>query len=144
MFMGDYIVIEQQLGPFSFAAESVSTGTPFFAEIDEDKRNLFVDKTFPELHPTACRFLRTDGDLCRCTIHRDSPAQCKFYRCIVMQVCNSSGRNLGHITGTLALHADNPELRRVWEEVVLKRPKADKDAEPWIADFLEEKGYRVK
>ena len=58
MYLGDYIVIERQLGPFSFAAESVSTGTPFIAEIDEDKRHLFVDHTFPDQHPTACRFLR--------------------------------------------------------------------------------------
>lgn len=144
MYMGDYIVIEQQLGPFTFAAESVSTGSPFLAEIDEDKRHLFVDHTFPEQHPAACRFLRPEGDLCRCTIHRDSPAQCKFYRCNVMQVSDSSGRYLGYVTGTLALHADNPELRKVWEEVVLKRPKADKDAELWVAAFLQEKGYRVE
>lgn len=144
MYLGDYIVIEQQLGPFLFAAESVSTGTPFIAEIDEDKRHLFVDHTFPEQHPAACRFLRPDGALCRCTIHRDSPAQCKFYRCIVMNVHDSSGRMLGQVTGTLALHSDDPELRKVWEEVEHKRPKADDNAEPWIAAFLTEKGYRVK
>jgi Fe-S-cluster containining protein len=144
MYLGDYIIIEQQLGPFTFAAESVSTGTPFIAEIDEDKRHLFADPTFPDQHPTACRFLRPDGDLCRCTIHRDSPPQCKFYRCIVMRVYDRSGRRLGHITGTLALHSDNPELLRVWEEAEGKRPKNDKDAEPWIAAFLTENGYRVE
>jgi Fe-S-cluster containining protein len=144
MYLGDYIVIEQQLGPFLFAAESVSTGTPFIAEIDDDKRHLFVDLTFSEQHLAACRFLRPDGALCLCTIHRDSPAQCKFYRCIVMEVNDSSGRMLGHVTGTLALHSDDPKLRIVWEEVEHRRPKADDDAEPWIAAFLTEKGYQVK
>jgi len=144
MYLGDYIVIEQQLGPFTFAAESVSTGTPFVAEIDLDKQHLFVNRTFPDKHPTACRFLRPDGDLLRCTIHRDSPAQCKFYRCVVMRVYDRSGRKLGHVTGTLALHSDNPELRAVWEEIERKRPKADTDAEPWIAAFLKAKGYRVE
>jgi Fe-S-cluster containining protein len=144
MYLGDYIVIERQLRPFMFAVESVSTGTPFVAEVDEDKRQLFVDHTFPDKHPTACRFLRPDGDLCRCTIHRDSPAQCKFYRCVVIQIHDCSGKMLGHVTGTLALHSDNPELRNVWEEVELKRPKDDVDAEPWIAVFLTEKGYRVE
>ena len=143
MYLGDYIVIEQQVGPFTFTAESVSTGTPFVAEIDEDKRHLFADHTFPDQHPTACRFLRPDGDLIRCTIHRDSPAQCKFYRCVVMRVYDSSGRRLGHVTGTLALHSDNPELRAIWEEIERKRPISDTDAESWIADFLTVKGYRI-
>ena len=144
MYLGDYIVIEQQLGPFTFAAESVSTGTPFVAEIDLDKRHLFADHTFPDQHPTACRFLRPDGDLIRCTIHRDSPVQCKFYRCVVMRVYDSSGRPLGHMTGTLALHSDNPELRAIWEEAERKRPVVDADAESWIAAFLTEKGYHVE
>jgi Fe-S-cluster containining protein len=144
MYLGDYIVIEQQLGPFTFAGESVSTGTPFIAEIDEDKRHLFADHTFPDQHPAACPFLRPDGDLIRCTIHRDSPAQCKFYRCVLMRVSDSCGRPLGHVTGTLALHSDNPELRTVWEEAERKRPLADTDAGPWIAVFLTEKGYLVE
>lgn len=144
MYLGDYIVIEQQLEPFTFAAESVSTGTPFVAEIDEDKRHLFADHTFPDQHPAACRFLRPDGDLLRCTIHRDSPAQCKFYRCVVMRVYDRSGKQLGYVTGTLALHSDNPELRAVWEEAEKKRPKHDDPAEEWLATFLQAKGYRVE
>ena len=91
MYLGDYIVIERQTGPFEFACESVSTGTPFTAEVDEDKRTIFSDRSFPDQHPSACRFLRPDGDLLRCTIHRDSPAQCKFYRCVVMRVSDSHG-----------------------------------------------------
>ncbi len=144
MYLGDYIVIERQTGPFRFECESVSTGTPFTAEVDEDKREIFLDHSFPEHHPGACRFLRPDGDLVRCTIHRDSPAQCKFYRCVVMRVADSRGNPLGYITGTLALHADDPALRSVWDEVGRKRPKPDEEAEPWIAAFLEEKGYRVE
>jgi Fe-S-cluster containining protein len=144
MYMGDYIVIEQQLGPYTFAAESVSTGTPFIADIDENKRHLFADHTFPDQHPTACRFLRPDGNLFRCTIHRDSPAQCKFYRCVVMRVHNSQGELLGTVRGTLGLHTEDADLRAIGEEIVRKRPKEDVDAEPWIAAFLTAKGYRVE
>src|SRR5512138_2791105 len=143
MFLGDYIVIERQTGPFSFECESVSTGTPFRAEVDEDKRSIFSDRSFPEQHPSACRFLRPDGSLLRCTIHRDSPPQCKFYRCVVMRVSDTGGRLLGTVRGTLDLHSDDPGLRANWEEVLMKRPKNDADAEPWIAAFLQEKGYRV-
>lgn len=144
MYLGDYIVIERQIGPFIFACESVSTGTPFTAEVDDDKREIFLDTSFPDRNPHACRFLRPDGSLLRCTIHRDSPAQCKFYRCVAMRVFDSGGKPLGYVTGTLALHADDMALRSVWDEVELKRPKSDVDAEPWIATFLVGKGYRVE
>ena len=141
--MGDYIVIEEQTGPFLFSCESVSSGTPFIAEIDEDKRVIFSDYAFPEEHPHACRFLRPDGNLLRCTIHRDSPAQCKSFRCVAMSIADPARKPLGYITGALALHADDPGLRLVWDEVERQRPKADADAEPWIAAFLRKKGYRV-
>ncbi len=144
MYLGDYIVIEQQLGPFTFAAESVSTGTPFIAEIDEDKRHLFIDHSFPDQHPAACRFLRPDGELCRCTIHRDSPAQCKFYRCVIMRVLDHRGAVIGTVRGTLGLHTEDPALRAVRDEMDQKRPKSDAEAERWIAAFLQEKGYRVE
>jgi Fe-S-cluster containining protein len=143
MYLGDYIVIERQTGPFSFDCESVSTGTPFTAEVDEDKRIIFSDFSFPERNPTACRFLRPDGDLLRCTIHRDSPAQCKFYRCVVMRISNAAGTQLGTIRGTLDLHSDDMKLRAIWEDVVRMRPKDDREAEAWIAAFLQGIGYHV-
>ena len=144
MYLGDYIVIERQTGPFTFACESVSTGTPFTATVDPDKREIFADHTFPDQHLSACRFLRPDQDLLRCTIHRDSPAQCKFYRCVVMRVADAGGNPIGTVRGTLNLHTDDRGLRAVWEEGERIRPKADGDAEPWIAAFLREKGYRVE
>ena len=144
MYLGDYIVIEEQTGEFTFLCESVSTGTPFSAEVDEDKRVIFSDYTLPTLHPRACRFLRPDGDLLRCTIHRDSPAQCKFYRCIAMRVSDPSGRQLGYITGALALHSDDPELRAVWEDAERMRPRSDEQAEPWLVAYLLQQGYHVE
>ncbi len=144
MYLGDYIVIERQTGPFTFEGESVSTGTPFCAEIDEDKREIFNDHTFPDSHPHACRFLRPEGNLLRCTIHRDSPAQCKFYRCVVMRIADSSGREIGYVTGALALHSGDPALRSIWEEAERLRPRSDEEAEPWIAAFLRDKGYCIE
>jgi Fe-S-cluster containining protein len=143
MYLGDYIAVEEQSGLYEFRCESVSTGTPFTAVVDEDKRDIFSDFSFPEEHPHACRFLRPDGDLVRCTIHRDSPAQCKSYRCVVMRVADTRGNVLGYVTGTLALHSDDPALRVLWEEVDRKRPASDGQAEPWIAEFLTAAGYRV-
>lgn len=144
MYLGDYIVIERQIGPFEFACCSVSTDSPFTARIDEDKREIFLDHSFPDRHPSACRFLRPDGDLIRCTIHRDSPPQCKFYRCVVMKVSDASGTIVGTVTGTLALHSDNPALRRVWEEAQKRIPESLPDAEQRLQNYLEENGYRVE
>lgn len=144
MYMGDYIAIEHQIGPFEFTCESVSTGTPFIATVDEDKREIFRDTTFPDEHPTACRFLRPEGNLIRCTIHESSPCQCKFYRCVVMKVFKNDGSGIGFINGNLSLHSDDPALKVAWEEAAGKRPKSDEEAEPWITRFLSEKGYHVE
>ncbi len=144
MHLGDYIVIERQTGQFTFECECVSTGTAFTAEVDEDKHRIFSDFSFPQAHEAACPFLRPDGNLVRCTIHRDSPAQCKFYRCVAMRIFDPDGKILGYITGALALHSEDLQLRSVWEDIERGRPKSDEDAEIWIGSLLQKKGYRVE
>jgi Fe-S-cluster containining protein len=144
MYLGDYIVIEHERGPFTFDCCSVSSGTPFSAEVDYDKWHLFADRSWIDQHPAACRFLRPDGDLIRCTIHRDSPAQCKFYRCIVMRISGRSGEQIGTITGTLALHSDDLDLREVYDEAMRSIHDTDPDAEDQLEKYLREKGYRIK
>ena len=144
MAMGDYIVIDHIIGPFEFACESVSTGTPFTARVDDDKKEIFSDHTFPDQHPSACRFLRPDGSRIICTIHRDSPPQCKFYRCVVMRIFNEKGVDIGTVRGTFSLHSDDPVLRSVWEEACQKIPESDPDSEIRVQVYLEEHGYRVE
>jgi len=143
MYLGDYIAIEEQIGPFTFRCCSVSTGTEFTAEIDPDKRHLFADSGWIDRHPTACRFLRPDGDLIRCTIHRDSPAQCKSYRCAVMRIADASGNEIGRITGTLALHSDDPALRAAYDAAMDKIRKNEDGAEERLEAFLHTCGYRT-
>lgn len=144
MYMGDYIVIERQIGPFEFSCCSVSTDTPFIARVDEDNQEIFSNYSFPDQNPSACRFLRPDGPLIRCTIHRDSPPQCKFYRCIVMKVSDASGTFLGTVTGTLALHSDDPDLRQMWDEAKKCIPESLPDYEERLGSYFVEKGYRVE
>ena len=143
MYLGDYIVIEEQTGPFTFRCCSVSTGTEFVAEIDADKRHLFTDRDWIDRHPTACRFLRPDGDLIRCTIHRDSPGQCKFYRCTVMRISDPAGNEIGRITGTLALHSDDPALRAAYDAAMREIHDNDPGAEEQLESFLRKRGYRT-
>jgi len=144
MYMGDYIVIERQIGPFEFACESVSTGTPFIARIDDDKHQIFLDHTFPDQHPTACRFLRPEGDLIRCVIHDSSPGQCKYYRCIVMRVFDSHGNLTGTVTGNLSLHSNDAVLRGLWEAEERRISQISGDVEIWLQKYLEENGFRIE
>lgn len=144
MYLGDYIVINRQLGPFEFACECVSTGTEFVVCIDEDKREIFSDYRFPDMHPHACRFLRPDGNLVKCTIHRDSPAQCKFYRCVVMRIKDKTGKTFGTVTGTLNLHSEDPVLRSAWDAAEKKAPTSPEDAEEYYRNFLIGLGYCVQ
>ena len=78
MYLGDYISIDREIGPFEFECSSVSTGTPFYARVDEDKRELFLDTTWIQEHPAACRFLRPSGERIVCTIHE--------YKCSTVQI----------------------------------------------------------
>ncbi len=143
MYLGDYIIIDHQIGPFEFVCESVSTGTQFTAHIDEDKREIFCDRTFPEEHPHACRFLRPEGNLLRCTIHIDSPAQCKFYRCVIMRISDPVGNHRGSVTGTLNLHSEDTVLRTIWESAEKNIPESLPDVEERRKVYLTEHGYRV-
>lgn len=144
MCMGDYIAIGRQVGPFTFECESVSTGTPFLAVVDEDKRDIFLDTGWLESHPAACRFLRPRDDHILCTIHGTSPAQCQFYRCEVLRVHDPGGVLIGKVTGTLALHSENPALRGIWESALREIPEGSPDIEERLQRVLEDHGYRVE
>ena len=144
MYLGDYIAIERQVGPFAFECESVSTGTPFRTRVDDDKREIFLDHAWLDEHPTACRFLRPRGEHILCTIHGTSPVQCRFYRCVVMRIFDPRGILVGKVTGTLALHSDNKELREIWEAALREIPEWSGDTEDRMQKVLESHGYRVE
>ena len=144
MYLGDYLAVGEEIAPFTFACESVSTGTPFTAVVDGDKRHLFLDRSFPSEHPSACPFLRPRGDHVLCTIHGTSPVQCKFYRCVVMQIFDGKGALVGRVTGTLALHSDDRALRDVWDAALARVEEGSPDVEECLGGILEAHGYRVE
>lgn len=141
-YMGDFIVIERQTGPFDFVGCSVSTGTPFSARVDDDKHHLFSDRTWIRKHPGACPFLRPSGDRIVCTIHETSPAQCKAYRCVIARIHSPDGAAAGYVTGTLALHTSDPALWEAWKPVERMIAAYPDDAEDRIAALLTQSGYR--
>jgi hypothetical protein len=145
MYMGDYIAIERETGPFEFDCSSVSTGTPFRARVDEDKRMLFLETGWIAKHPRACRFLRpAGGSRIVCTIHETIAVQCKFYRCTVMKIFSPGGDYLGKINGNLSLHTDDKSLKKTWESADREIPWNSAGVEAWIAGFLRKNGYSVE
>ena len=145
MHLGDYIVIEEQKGPYQFLCCSVSTGTTFEAEIDEDKRIFFDDQDFLGEHPHACSFLRpSTKERIVCTIHETSPVQCKSYRCIVSEIFSKDNTRIGYITGTGALHSDDENLKNLYEKGLMAVQSSQIDKEKWLADFFIQNGYLVK
>jgi len=143
MYLGDYLVIERETAPFELACCAVSTGTEFAARIDEDKKDLFRDRSFPDAHPHACPFLRPDGPHVVCTIHGTRPVQCRAYRCVILRVSDSGGREVGKVNGTFGLCSDDPGLRAAWDLAVRAVTLTAPDAEAQLQRFLEGKGYRV-
>ncbi|MDD1656676.1 MAG: hypothetical protein LUO87_04800 [Methanomicrobiales archaeon] len=143
MYLGDYLVIEREAAPFEFACCAVSTGTEFTARIDEDKRDLFRDRSFPEAHPRACPFLRPAGPQIVCTIHDTRPVQCRAYRCVILRISRQEGKEIGKVHGTFGLFSDDPGLRAAWDEAVRAVTLTSPDAEEQLQRFLEQKGYRV-
>jgi Fe-S-cluster containining protein len=143
MHMGECIAIEEQVAPFEFICSGMATGTIFLARIDEDKRDLFSDQTWITAHPSACPFLRRANGCILCTIHEMSPVQCKAYRCTVLRIFSAGGSMIGTVTGTLALHTEDVELRAEWERARRSIVWSARDAEEQIARYFTEKGYRT-
>lgn len=144
LFLGDYIVIEQEIGPFEFQCLSVSTGTVFTARIDDDKRDIFLNISWIAEHPAACPFLRPQDDRIVCTVHETSPYQCKAYRCIILRIFSPDGQEVGRVNGTYGLITDDSELRLVWEEGKRVIDWWAGDMEDCICRFLERRGYTVQ
>ncbi len=144
MYMGQCISIDYQTGDYDFLCSSVATGATFEARVDLDKRHLFLERTWSENHPNACPFLRPSGDRVLCTIHETSPAQCKAYRCVVLWIYGRGGDLLGTVTGTLALHTEDQELRCAWEESGFSITRFLPDIEREIKTVLTKKGFRVQ
>ncbi|MDI9634160.1 MAG: YkgJ family cysteine cluster protein [Methanolinea sp.] len=141
MYLGDYIVIEKETGPFEFLACCVSTGTEFVARVDDDKRELFADRSWIAAHPRACPFLRPAGEKFSCTVHGTRPAQCRAYRCVVARIRSPDGREAGYVTGTLNLHSSDPALREAWGEVERALSRDPYLSEEEIAGILRRRGY---
>ncbi len=76
-------------------------------------------------------------------IHGASPAQCRYYRCVVMRIYDRGGDLAGKVTGTLALHSEDPVLRETWERTLAGIPEGTAGIEELLQRAFEARGYRV-
>jgi hypothetical protein len=61
-----------------------------------------------------------------------------------MQIFDQGGFPVGKVTGTLALHSDDPVLREIWERALRRIPDGSGDIEGRLRKVLESHGYRVE
>ena len=143
--MGDMIRIREELGDLEFRIFYQYTGEEKRVRVDDDKRRLFEDRTILEEEPRACPFLRRDADgLSCCTVHGTWPEICLEYSCWSMLILDSRGKRAGRIMDLGHFCADDPDLAKIWEEMV-NAPDIPRDDE-WedqVAAILATRGYRV-
>jgi Fe-S-cluster containining protein len=145
MYLGDYIVIEHQTGPFEFDAVCVSTGTEFIARVVPDKQHIFKDVSFTAGHPSACPFLRPAGDgRIVCTIHETRPHQCRAFHCTSMLVYSRGGALIGKVNGNRAVLTKDRELRELWQRTIDTIPFSSPDIEQQMREAMSRHGYRVE
>ncbi len=144
MYLGDYIIIERQTGPFEFEAACVSTGTEFITRVVPDKQHLFQDGSFSAGHPSACPFLRPAGDgRIVCTIHDSRPDQCRAFHCTSMLIYSPGGALVGKVNGNLAILTDDKGLRELWQRTIDTIPFSSPDIERRMQEVLTRHDYRV-
>ena len=145
MYLGDYIVIERQTGPFEFVATCVSTGTEFTARVVPDKQHLFSDKSFITDHPSACPFLRPAGDgRVICTVHDTRPYQCRAFHCTSMLIYSADRKLIGTVNGNLAVLTDDKELWEFWQRTIDTIPFSSPDIEGRMKEELTRYGYHIE
>jgi hypothetical protein len=61
-----------------------------------------------------------------------------------MRIFDGRGNLAGRVTGTLALHSDDPVLRGIWDSALEDIPEGVPDTEDRLGRILEDHGYRVE
>jgi hypothetical protein len=61
-----------------------------------------------------------------------------------MRVLSSTGEQAGTITGTLALHSEDPALRAEYDEAMQGIRDTAPDAEELLQEFLIRRGFKIQ
>ncbi len=145
--MGQDHTIWETRSDVEFMVNNQFTGEKILVIVDQDKKDLFFDKSIFLDEHGACPLLRYNrGDNnAYCTVHLTRPEICRDYGCRRLLILNSQGRRSGRIIYNRAFFSEDVILTKLWNECIdlLKEP----DDELWdekITSFLIHTGYTVR
>jgi Fe-S-cluster containining protein len=145
--MGQVHTIKEIRGEFEFLVNNQYTGEKTAVIVDQDKHNLFEDKSIFREQPEACPFLRyhpKDGKAF-CTVHLTRPEICRDYGCWRLLILNAQGSRSGRIMYQRAFFSDEDDLTRLWKRCI--DPINEPDDAIWeekITRILVHAGYAVR
>jgi uncharacterized protein len=145
--MGQVHTIKETRSDFEFLVNNQFTGEKTLVIVDQDKHDLFFDKSIFLNEPEACPFLRYQeaDSKAYCTVHLTRPEICRDYGCWRLLILNSQGLRAGRIMYKRAFFSEDSILTRLWKECI--EPLEEPDDELWDAQItciLIKSGYTVR
>jgi len=145
--MGQVHTIKEIRSDFEFLVNNQYTGEKTVVIVDQDKQDLFFDKSIFLDEPEACPFLRYHkaDNKAYCTVHLTRPEICRDYGCWRLLILNSQGTRAGRIMYMRAFFSEDAVLTQLWKEFM--DPLEEPDDELWdekITSLLKNAGYTVR
>jgi Fe-S-cluster containining protein len=146
MNFGELIRVEREVDDTEFYCRFLVTNEIFRARVMPEFREAFADTAEVDSHPAWCRFLRRspEGAGFVCTVHDSNASICREFRCCVMRIYDSTGKQAGKVGGNRSLISEDEDLLRIFREKVAGvRGSSMKE---WLENAgrtLVEAGYRV-
>jgi Fe-S-cluster containining protein len=146
MNFGELIRIERELSDIESSCRFLITNEVFRARIMPEWREVFSHTTESDANPSWCRFLRRspDGPGFVCTIHDSNASICREFRCCVMRIYDSTGKQIGKVGGNRSLISEDEDLRGIFREQVAGIESSS--MRDWLGKAgkaLSSAGYRV-
>lgn len=145
--MGQVHTICETRSDVEFLVNNQYTGEKTLVIVEQDKWDIFFDKSIFLDEPDACPFLRyrKTENKAYCTVHLTRPEICRDYGCWRLLILNSQGTRSGRIMYKRAFFSDDIILTQLWNECIgtLEEP----DDELWdekITRLLINAGYTVR
>jgi len=144
--LGTVIKIERKAGPRDYYCRDAISGNlslvhiepPYFPNFEENLSG--VRET-----GKRCPFLVLMPEGYTCAVYQTRPLICREFRCCTMRVFSSGGNPEGTVKGRRSLTTGNPDLRKIWDTLVV--PLHEEHDGRWnmlVKTILEKAGFIVE
>ena len=118
--MGQVHTICETRSDVEFLVNNQYTGEKTLVTVEQDKWDIFFDKSIFLDEPDACPFLRyrKTENKAYCTVHLTRPEICRDYGCWRLLILNSQGTRSGRIMYRRAFFSDDIILTQLWNECI--------------------------